>query len=206
MDLTNLLNNQGWDDSDEGFSRGEIQQAMRRKTTRHVRKLFRWYRWSLLINLFFLMLFVVIYFMNPTTEFLVPILIITPSFLLTSLNLVAGLLTSPPIDPTADLKTVIEETLASDRRVHSRQRRYTTLILVSCFTGGFLLGLAFQGWTIQKYQEKPIIFLILVVLAVAFHFLTKTKRFYHYQKMLAPGYQKTKNYLEEQLRIISNDD
>ena len=205
MELINLLNASKWDE-DAGFSTEEIQRAMRKKVSRQVGKLIRFYYRSVLLNLLFLLFFASVYFFNPTVEFLIPVVVIGVCFTVIVTNVLSQLFAQPKLTPTISLKEMIRQTLVMDRKIHRRQRRYTSLILLLCFVGGFLLGLAFQGWTIAKYLEKPLIFPVLAVLTTGFFFLTKSASFAKFSRLMNPGYHETKHYLEEQLKIMESDD
>lgn len=205
MELIGLLNQRNWDDSND-FTELKIKQAMRSKTLMNIKKLYQTYYRGIALNLGFLSVFMLVYIFNPTIEFLIPTLMIISCFLIIVINLVFHLWKEEKVDLSGELKLIITEMLTFDRKVYSRQCKYNSLILMTSFIGGFLMGLAYQGWTISKFLEKPIIFLVLAVFAVGFHFLTKSDSFKNFNKMLNPSYYKTKSYLEHQLELITADD
>lgn len=205
MELINLLDQNEWDES-ESFSDKDIQNAMRQNVSDHIKKLYRTYYRGLLLNLAFLVLFLIIYLLNPTVEFLVPVILISSCFAFIVLNLSVKLINRESVDPTCSLKTVLLDSLEFNKKVYKTQCKYNSIILTVSFMGGFLLGLAFQGWTLEKYVDKPVIIPVFLILTIGFYFLTKTQSFKMLNRKLSPNYIRSRDYLEEQLELISRDD
>jgi len=93
-----------------------------------------------------------------------------------------------------------------NKRVYKNQCRYQSLLVTASFVGGFFLGLAVQGWTIEKLEKHPIVLVVLLILATGFYFLSKTKSFKSLHRLLNPGYIKAKKQLEDQLRVLESQE
>ena len=205
MELISLLNQRDWGNP-EGISKMQIEEAMSLKVSSNIKRLYQSYYRGILLNSFFFLFFMTVYLFNQSLEFLIPVLMIISVFAFIIVNVAVNLLTGEKVDPSGDLKSVLVKMLALDKRIYSRQCRYNQLILMTSFVSGFLLGLAYQGWTLAKYYEKPAIFLILVILASGFYYLTKTQSFNKLNRFLNPTHHQAKSFLQQQLDLIRADD
>lgn len=206
MELINLLKKKNWDESAPPFTDLEIQKAMRNKVRFNVELLYRSYFTGLGLNLLFILIFLVIYWLNPRIEFLIPLALIIGSFLFIAINLSVTLIQNEPIDTSNDLKTVLKEALSLNNKIYQNLCSHTTMIWTLSFFGGLFLGLAFQGWTIETFIEKPIIFPVLSALTIGFYLWVKSTSFKNLNKVLNPKYIEAKSYLEQQLEILSADE
>lgn len=205
MELINLLNNENWEESVPVLQQEEISKMTRKKVLSNVKKLYRSYINGLVLNLVFASVFSMFYVFNQSIEFLIPVLLICSCFLFIVINLVTQLIRSGHIDNSGDLLTVLTKVLKRNKRIYRVQCNYNSVILSVSFVAGFMLGLAVQGWTFEKYLDKPVIFPILLVLLVIFRMLTKSKNFDKLNRILNPGYYKSKKYLENQLAVLTEE-
>jgi|GEM_PF-4132358 len=205
MELSDLFKNQDWTHSTQKMNEVEISKAMKSNVEMNVKTLFNTYYKSIFLNSFFLASVWLVYFYKPTLEVLFPVLLISACFAIIIINVAWQLINEKPIDTSKDLKTVLTKTLAFNTEIYKRQCRYNSFILTSSFLGGFLLGIVLQGWTFQKFIDKPIIIPIIVLLTLGFHFLAKTKLLKKVNSALNPKYHKAKAFLEEQLKYLEEN-
>lgn len=199
MEFTNLLNEQGWDQSGFDYSKDKIDKATRKKIDSRIRILIRNYMWSLLLNVLFLIGSVAIYIVKPTPEFLLPAVIVSGCFIFMLGILLRNFRGAYQLETTGNLKDVLTNILAFNNRLNAQIKRFLSVLMAASFSGGFILGIAAQGWSFEKMGEHPIIFVALVVLVVPFYWITTKPMFAESLEKMNPRYHKTKAYLEQLL-------
>ena len=205
MKLKRLLDSQNWDDAEFDYKSANIESMIRSNVENHIRELFRHYYASIALNGFFLILTIITYFILPSWDILLPLFLIASPFLLMLTQIVSQLLHREKTDPTSNLKTLLEQTLSFNQKINRSIYDLSGMIFTSSFLGGFFLGLIVQGWTLQELIGKPLVLLIMLILAIGVYVMVRTKRFFVLAGQLNPGYQKTKKYLEEQLKELQGE-
>ncbi|MEM9324553.1 MAG: hypothetical protein AAGA85_02810 [Bacteroidota bacterium] len=206
MALIDLLNKQGWERSDLGYTSAELEKDLKPQVVSKVRILFRHYYLSLSLNGFFLLVTVGLYFLRPIPDMLLPVGIITSVFGFLIVSVVRQLVAQERIDTTQNVRQVIESSLAYNAQINANVCRYHSVISTLSAIGGYLLGLILQGWTLHKLLDKPIVLVVMLLVAFAGYYLTKSRGFRKYNRALNPHYFKAKKYLEEQLRVLDSQD
>jgi FtsH-binding integral membrane protein len=206
MELNKLFESFDKPEKNDQLSEREILQAMHKKVLNSHKVILNHHRKGLVLNLVFVLFFAMLYVLNPTVIFFVPLALIIPVFVILLVHVFGLLSKNKKIDFSRDIKTVLGQLIVQKRKMHQWQKRFTPIFFTICFIGGYLLGLAFRGYTIQKYQEKPIVLLVGLAMTVGFYFLARKQIFHGLEKILHPGWSKAQKTLEEQWRILTEMD
>ena len=203
MELKTLLENSGWEKSEESFSPKMISRNTEKTISKNMRVLFVNNYKALALNVFFLSITLYVYLRNPTIDFLIPSILVASCFLFLTISVWGGIVRNSQIDRSQPIAIVLSEVLERNKMMYQQQCKYHSILITQSFLGGFFLGLAFQGWTLKEAAEKPVIFAIVVPLTVGCYYLTKTKSFQAFNRSLNPSYFRAKASLESQLAFLS---
>jgi len=202
MELKSLLQNSGWEESEVDIPLESLRDRGVDSVGENIKTLVVGNYKALVLNLVFFSITIYVYFQNPTISFLIPTLLIGSCFLFLILSVWGGIIQHRKVDRSEAVAVLIADVLAVNKEMYQRQCKYHSVLITQCFLGGFLLGLAFQGWTLEKYLEKPEVFIFLIPLTIGFFYLTRTKSFLSIHRTLSPNYFRAKGFLENQLAML----
>ena len=205
MELKSLLQNSHWEDSEIDFSKMAISKNTDVRVSRDIKVLVNNNYKAILLNFLFLSITIYVYLQNQSISFLIPSILIASCFLFLAINVMTGAKSLNKIDYSTSMRQVLTEVLESTKTMHKRQCRYHSVLMTASFLGGFFLGLAYQGWTVETTIEKPVIFMVVGPLTFGFYYFSKSKYFKSFNRSLNPGYVRAKMYLEEQLRLLNEE-
>lgn len=203
-----MVSNNFWKDkeADPQFEDEVLHRLLENKPKEQpgLRLLLKQYYRSIVLNVIFLTITLLLYFVKPVVDLLLPVSIIASCFIYILNHITtASKKINQTLDMSLDLKTTLTRTIDINNKINNWFCRINSWVLTTSFVGGFLLGLLMSDWTIAKMLDRPLIILILVVLATGFYFLTKTRYFSSMHHTLNPSYFKAKQQLEAQLRILN---
>ena len=157
MELKTLLETQQWTNAGMDLTQLMISRSTRSTIDKNMKVVVANNYKALILNALFLCFFVFIYVFNPKIEFLIPTILIVSCFLFLIVGVWKGITSLNKIDYSQSLVMLLSTFLNTNKEVFRLQRQYHAMVLVQSFLGGFLLGLAFQGWTVEKALSKPAI-------------------------------------------------
>jgi hypothetical protein len=204
MELKNLLNSQNWETSDLDYNTKTIEDELRKGINARVTELFRHYYRSLVLNSFFLLATIAVYFAKPSLDIILPLSLIGLCYIFLVGNVAWQLLFDQRPDHLADIQTTLRATIAYNQRMYRRQCRYFSLITTTSFAGGFLLGLILRGRSLEEIFTHPIVTSIIVISSVLIYFFSRTPSFRKLNQKLNPRYHRVKNDLEQQLKELED--
>jgi len=205
MELKNLLDKHNWSDSDLSYEADVIEQEMRQQVSAKIALLFTNYKRSIVLNLLFLLATIVLYVVYPSLDMLVPVGIIGSCFLFLIVTTLYQLWTDNKPDQSQDMKTVLEETLAYDKRMYNMQCRFFSWIFTASALGGMLLGMIVKGWTLQRIVHTTPVVLFIMAFTIGIYALSKSTSFRKFNRRLNPTYHHTKKFIQQQLHTLNDN-
>jgi len=196
MELSKLLRDQAWEASNLSYDSLTLEVMLQPKASKYIGRLFRFYRKSLAMNTLFLLATIALYWANPTEDMLLPLGLIGGCFLYLMATSWRMIREKDNLDLSGDLRSIVQRVLEFNQYQHRQMCRYHSVLFTICFAGGFILGMLLKGRQLAYFVEKPILFVILIILTTGFYFLTKTKSFRSLNRRLNPVYNRTKKQLE----------
>lgn len=204
MDLKTLLNNNNWEQSDLSYANADLLKEIAQKTKKPIQKVLENSKKAIVLNSIILLcfLFFYLFFPNPITT--LATLIIAAVYLFTIGSLVYGLSTLEKPNLNQNIKKALEDIIAYDKKMYAFQCNNVSLIITASFIGGFLLGLGFQGFTLEKILDKWEVLVILGLGTIGMYYWSKTKSFRAFNRSFNPTYFKSKSFIKEQLEILNS--
>ncbi|MEL6672071.1 MAG: hypothetical protein AAFR61_07755 [Bacteroidota bacterium] len=206
MELKDMLDKASQQQDDFSFSAADIRRNLKSRVGQDVAYIIRHKKLALLLNLFWMAVFVGLYFWFQIPELILPVLVISLAFLVIIFDVVRFLRNSQAIDPQLPLQAFLKQQLALVQAQDHHNRESMPLIMCLSFVGGFWAGLIIEGWTFAKMWDTPLIFLIMAMLTLIFYLVSRRISFAGLQRRLAGKYLGKKARLESLLAQLSEDE
>lgn len=166
MELQDIWSKQDWESSEFDYESNEIQMELNSKSRSAIKQLLQLQWRGFYLSIAFLLLFGLMFLIKPQPDYALPLTIIMGCYFLLSSFLGYQLLRFKTPDLDTNLAEAIKSTLRLVQHLNRTQKKYSTIILPLSALGGYLLGLLWSGWSLQKLLKEPFAIGVIVVIMI----------------------------------------